>query len=288
MIDFLLEGVNVTIAISLKVNDGVVLASDSAATMMSSNGGVLNVYENANKIFNLQKGSPIGAATWGAGSIDMASIATLAKDFRRVLTEGSDEHPDWKMQFDCVSVEEVARRFKIFMYDERYVEAYCKTEGEKPPLGFVVAGYSPKESFAEEWLILIDDKGICTGPTRIRGPKETGWYCNGDPEAIYRLVLGFDPRLLEIFVQLGVAKKDISNLIRFLKEQLEILMVVPPMPIQDAIDLAEFLVETTIKYRRFLPGAPIVGGPVEIAVITKHEGFKWVKRKHYYDSELNP
>jgi hypothetical protein len=49
------------------------------------------------------------------------------------------------------------------------------------------------------------------------------------------------------------------------------------MPIQDAIDLARFLVETTIGFIRstvFLPKS--VGGVVEIAAITKHEGFRWV------------
>lgn len=59
------------------------------------------------------------------------------------------------------------------------------------------------------------------------------------------------------------------------------------MPIQDAIDLAEFLVHAAIMYSRFSPGAQIVGGPIEIAAITKHEGFKWIRRKHYYDQRLN-
>ena len=58
--------------------------------------------------------------------------------------------------------------------------------------------------------------------------------------------------------------------------------------IQDAIDLAAFFVDLTIKFSRFAPGAPTVGGPVEVAVITKHEGFKWVRRKHYYTAEYNP
>lgn len=44
----------VTIAVSLKVNDGLVLATDSASTM-SSSGGVENVYNNANKVYNLRK-----------------------------------------------------------------------------------------------------------------------------------------------------------------------------------------------------------------------------------------
>ena len=43
----------------------------------------------------------------------------------------------------------------------------------------------------------------------------------------------------------------------------------------------------TINFSRFTPGAATVGGPVEVAVITKHEGFKWVDRKLYYPRELN-
>lgn len=59
------------------------------------------------------------------------------------------------------------------------------------------------------------------------------------------------------------------------------------MPIQDAIDLSEFLVNLTINYVRFNPGPGVVCGPTDIAAITKHEGFKWVKRKYYYSKQLN-
>lgn len=60
------------------------------------------------------------------------------------------------------------------------------------------------------------------------------------------------------------------------------------MPIQDAIDFSEFLVYATTMFTRFKRGAPTVGGPIKSAAITKHEGFKWVRRKHYFDSTLNP
>ena len=29
-------------------------------------------------------------------------------------------------------------------------------------------------------------------------------------------------------------------------------------------------------------------GPVDVAVITKGDGFVWLKRKHYFPAELNP
>ena len=59
------------------------------------------------------------------------------------------------------------------------------------------------------------------------------------------------------------------------------------MPIQDAIDVAKFAVETAAKFARYSMDAETIGGPVEVAAITKHEGFKWVARKHYYSQELN-
>ncbi len=69
-----------TIAITLKDNDGVVVASDSATTMSFGNEG--NVYNHADKLFNLHKGAPIAAVGFGLGNIGPASLATLMKDLR--------------------------------------------------------------------------------------------------------------------------------------------------------------------------------------------------------------
>jgi hypothetical protein len=53
--------------------------------------------------------------------------------------------------------------------------------------------------------------------------------------------------------------------------------------------LARYLVDTTAGFIRFsVNRAKTVGGAVEIAAITKHEGFKWVQRKHFYRRDLNP
>ncbi|SDA24999.1 hypothetical protein SAMN02799622_03530 [Methylobacterium sp. UNC378MF] len=74
----------------------------------------------------------------------------------------------------------------------------------------------------------------------------------------------------------------------FLRQRLESAFVWPTMPVRDAIDLADFLVETTKRYFRFLPGADIVGGDTDVAVVTRYEGFKWIRRKHFYPASLNP
>lgn len=51
------------------------------------------------------------------------------------------------------------------------------------------------------------------------------------------------------------------------------------MTLPDAIDYARFLVQTTSDYQRFADMVPTVGGPTEIAVITKWIGFRWIQRK---------
>ena len=77
-------------------------------------------------------------------------------------------------------------------------------------------------------------------------------------------------------------ENDISTILNESSKILETPLIHDAMPIQDAIDLAKFLVDLTKNFVRFNPGAQVVGGPVDIAAITKHEGFKWVNRKQYY------
>ena len=45
------------------------------------------------------------------------------------------------------------------------------------------------------------------------------------------------------------------------------------MPLKDAIDFAEFLIDTTIKYERFCDDIQTCGGDIDILVITKDEAF---------------
>jgi hypothetical protein len=280
-----------TIAISLKVNDGLILAADSASTLVTQdpagNAGVVNVYNNANKVFNLRKGLPIGAITWGSGSIGTASIATLAKDLRKRFTDPDKTHREWKLVSNTYTVESVAQKLKQFMYDELYVPAF-RDWPEQPALGFIVAGYSANADMAEEYIIEIQG-GQCSGPSLVRQRNESGLVWNGQPEAISRLVIGYGTQLPDVLSNnLGVPPDQIEPVLNVLQQALQAPLVVPAMPIQDAIDLAKFLVDLTVNFSRFMPGAPTVGGPVEVAAITKHEGFKWIQRKHYFSKDLNP
>jgi len=273
-----------TIAISLKVNDGVVLASDSAASIFAQSPdgktlGVINIYENADKVFNLCKGHPIGAITWGSGSIGNSSISTLVKDFRKKI--GTIFTSKGK-----ITIEEISNQFTKFIYEEHYGPAFLNWP-RKPDIGFIIAGYGTDVDYAEEWIIEIRN-GQLLDPKKLRGENETGLAWNGEPEAITRLYLGHGTGMPVVLKECGIEDKKINEIMSKIRELLTVPLVVPPLPIQDAIDLAEFLVETTLKFSKFKPGPQTVGGPIDIAAITKHEGFKWVKRKHYFNTILNP
>jgi hypothetical protein len=56
---------------------------------------------------------------------------------------------------------------------------------------------------------------------------------------------------------------------------------------EDLADMAESLVRMTYLKRRITSEEESVGGPVDVAVITKGDGFVWLKRKHYFEAELN-
>jgi hypothetical protein len=278
----------VSIAVSLKVHDGVVLAADSASTLFGQDPvtkqvGISKVYNNANKVFNLHKGLPIGMLTWGLGGIENASISTLAKDLRLQMSEG-----DQALKTSDYTLEKVATRVYDFFYKEHYVPTFASTPAaSKPDLGLIVAGYSAGETLAEEWRIDIV-QGNCAGPTPVRDKKTVGIAWNGQGEAISRIVFGFGTGIAQALTDMGVPNDQLQPALMHFRRRMEVPFVPPAMPIQDAIDLARFLVDATVQFTRFAPGAATVGGPIEIAAITKHEGFKWVCRKFYYEDRLNP
>ena len=275
-----------SIAVSIKVNDGVVLASDSASTLALTDdriGGrsILNVYNNADKISNLVKGKQIGIVVCGAGGIGASSISTLSKDLRALLSVNNTE---WSLG-ENYTMEEVSNKVRRFFFEEKYQPIYSDAE-YKPVIAFFIAGYSYVAEAAEVWQVMIKD-GESPEPLLLRDQEGIGINWGGELEAMHRLIMGIGQGFPAALADLGVPEDQIQPAMNQIKARLECPLVVEAMPIQDAIDLARFCVQTTIDFVRFNPGAPTVGGPIEIAAITKHEGFKWVQRKHYFDRKLN-
>jgi hypothetical protein len=76
--------------------------------------------------------------------------------------------------------------------------------------------------------------------------------------------------------------------IRLERHALPIIDVVAALPKDELAAMAESLVNLTSFKRRVSKSAETVGGPIDVAVISRGGGFVWIKRKHYFPSELNP
>jgi hypothetical protein len=60
------------------------------------------------------------------------------------------------------------------------------------------------------------------------------------------------------------------------------------LPTEELASMAESLVNLTSFKRRVTLDAETVSGPIDVALISKGDGFIWMKRKHYFDGEKNP
>jgi hypothetical protein len=66
-----------------------------------------------------------------------------------------------------------------------------------------------------------------------------------------------------------------------------IIGIVGSLQKSDLAEMAEALVNLTSFKRHVSAEAETVGGPTDVAIITKGDGFIWIKRKHYFDPKLN-
>lgn len=274
-----------TIAVSVKVHDGIVFASDSAGTI-GANGAEINVYNNLNKIFNLHKKAPIAGMMCGSANIGRSSIATLIKDLRRRLTDGYEEGKEnWKLDPNSFTLELVNARLRRFINES--LDKVTPQDRASFTMKFFVGGYSVPGELSQLWRIeWVNGESIA--PTCARTCEDTGADWDGMPESLERLVFGFDPQLKSVLEGFQIPEEQVIDFLRGLKRKFSTNFESPAMPIQDAIDLAEFYAHTAINYTKFHPGTTkSIGGPIEIAAVTKHEGFTWIRRKHYFKMEYN-
>ncbi len=67
-----------------------------------------------------------------------------------------------------------------------------------------------------------------------------------------------------------------------------VVSAIAALPKNDLAAVAESLVNLTAFKQRVSMDSETVGGPVDVAVISKGDGFVWIQRKHYFDPALNP
>lgn len=273
-----------TVAVSCNLSGGVILGVDSAVTVSRPKGGIVKVYENAEKLFQLAE-KPIGISSFGIGALGARNIGSFIREFEIVNPKKVVTTPSTLKQ----TVEEL-RSFFLSQYQKIVVPVVEKQQGkkfdkipndEKPVLGLVVGGFSYGEYLSEVWQILIPfhDKPNSGKLCRDRGNFGSNWFSLFAP--IQRYVKGFDRRLFEelagYFTKIRgsnftpAEKKKISQILA--KHEYQIPFAA--MPMEEGIAHVRFLVEMVVNHHRFAVGAPVVGGKARIGLVTyKGENFQ--------------
>ena len=188
--------------------------------------------------------------------------------------------------------------------------------------GLVFAGLGSKELFPT--LVALELDGVYFGRARTMNHTLVDIDRRGETAAVVpfaqkdmpeRFILGIDKRfegalekiatsmVSDVVGQAGDAfDEDQGELIRAaaarqFKDGLDQLKrnseetlktVVNHMSKKELGEVAFSLVELTSRKRRYSTDMETVGGPIDVAILTRNEGFVWVRRKHYFDADLNP
>ena len=272
-----------TICIAVKVHECLVLVTDSASSSVSTDGAgnqaVMRVYDHGHKLFNLIRGAPIAAMTCGLGNFGKSSISTISKEIRHEIATGAAGIDRQSFTIGEVAAYCYSRFEPLF---DQLPEAVRKQSS----FSFFVGGYGSKSHGSELWKLQLSGNGK-TEPLMLAGEDDCTISWDGQPAACSRLVLGIAPETTKVLIDAGIKPDDAKLLTQKLASASQAQVLEPSMPVKDAIDLARFLAETTVSFVRFLPGANTVGGELDIGTVTKFEGFRWIKRKHFYPSALN-
>lgn len=124
-------------------------------------------------------------------------------------------------------------------------------------------------------------------------------------EEVYAMLDGYSSALFEkifpggvkseVIHSIGEINRDIAgkfeeNMTKYQQERFiePVVGIVEGLPKSELAAMAESLVNLTSFRRHVTPDAETVGGPIDVAVISRGDGLVWIKRKHYFQAELNP
>ena len=272
-----------SLGIAFKSAEGIVLAADSRVTLTNiidiPNPGagapqkavISATYDSATKLLNVKSQTHVGAVTYGAASIGQAAPRTVAS----FLTEFEDELA--KSKKGRLSVEEFAKRLGEF-FTAQWKAANMP---DPPPPGnemvFLVGGYDEKAPHGRVFHVVVP-----TAPTPVEfAAGQFGATWGGQRQFVDRLMAfdpGIAPHVYDI-LNIPANQRQPDQFDIELKKRLGLPLPWQFLPLQDCIDLCIFLIRTTIQLQRWLVTVRGVGGAIDVATITRTDGFKVVQIK---------
>jgi len=263
-----------SLGIAFKGPEGIVLAADSRVTLTAElqQGEqkmlLPSMFDNATKLLQITCQPFVGVVTYGLGAIGQVQQRT-AHSF---LPEFEDELKD------CIrlSVKDFAGMLSAF-----FLKQWKTTMPEQwsgPEMTFLIGGYDDGAPYGRVFQV-----GIPLHPDPLEWNAEPGQFgitWGGQLDYTNRLIKGYDPNLPSIVQKtLDLTDEQKQKLEHQLEGMLSAHIPYQFLPLQDCVDLSVFLIRTTIELQTWIVGVRGVGGAIDVATITRTEGFKPVQVK---------
>ncbi len=263
-----------SLGIAFKGPEGIVLAADSRVTLTLEQRIakekiiVPSTFDNATKLLKIADQKYVGVVTYGAGAIGQREPRTA----HSYLPEFEDKLS--KENTGRLPVKDFADKLADFFKEQWASKMPQDYSG--PDMVFLVGGFNSQEAYGRIFKI-----GIPSSPVpEEQNIGQFGLIWGGQLEFTTRLIKGFDPQLPSM-VQgfLGLTDDKRKALEKHLEGGLSSRIPYQFLPLQDCVDLSIFLIRTTMELQTWLVGVRGVGGAIDVATITRTDGFAPVQQK---------
>ncbi len=276
-----------SLGIVFKGAEGIVLAADSRVTIMGTTtlqGAqgpqvtlIPSTFDNATKLLNVKSQKYVGVVTYGVGAIGLQAPRT-ANSFLPEFDEELTEADEKEGVHGRLSVEAFAVKLGAFFL-RQWTEAGMPNPAVKnQEMVFIVGGYDEKAPYGRVFQLSVPNS---PNPVEVMADGNFGALWGGQSEIADRLLQGFDGRIPDLAQDLleiptEARKPDLGEQ---LKQRLTVAIPWQLLPLQDCVDLSIFAVRSTILLQQWVVGIRGVGGAVDVATITRTDGFKEIQVK---------
>ena len=265
-----------SLGIVFKGAEGIVLVADSRITLTNTattpNGKEIthSYFDNSQKLLRINGQNNLGALTYGTGVILQPHPRTahsFLSEFETSLGPAKSRR--------ALSVEDFASKLSEF-----YLGQWQK--GQMPPdaqpMIFMVGGYDKGAPYGRVFELSIP---TAPEPNEIfTAPGHFGMVWGGQKEFADRIIVGYDDQLPGAAQQiLELTDEQREKLRNDLKQHTQTKIPFEFLPLQDCVDLAILVVRTTAALHGLITGIRGVGGPVDVATITRTHGFESIQQK---------
>jgi len=256
-----------SLGIVIKGPEGLVLAAESRVTLNApaAQGQRIHVhYDNATKLLSVSSpNGAVGVVTYGLAAIGLRTAHSFAPEFEAGLP------------LDRLTIQDFAQRLSDFIMQQW--QNAMPTAYNGPDMTFVVGGFNANEPYGRVLQFDIPRRPIPLEQQANAGEFGITW--GGQREFVDRLIQGYDHRVLDITSQSLQLQPPQVQQLRTALTNIQMPLPMAAMPLQDCVDLAIFFIRTTIIAQRLTVGLRGCGGPIDVATITRRDGFHFVQRK---------